>query len=291
MTDLTKTLNAGAVSNPSKWITAQLAAAAEFGFPFSVLVTLDTKLAEELLRRNLRNRPIRERRAMRYRDDMQSGRWRTNGEALVVSSDGAMISGQHRCIAVQGTDLAIPTFISLGVEPDADLTVDQGQPKSASDFMAMRGTENSGTLAKIVRLRMAYEAHEGAALNDVSKATNGAVIEYFEQHNADVERSAQWALEMREYTKPLAAPGVFGFVHNVLHDRDGEACDVYMTQVAKGEDLHEGNPAYAVRSRLLAMGRIGAARKAEAMFAGWNAYKAGRQMRRVQITGRLPALL
>lgn len=290
MTSIKDTLNPGDVANPGDWIEKQLVQAAKWGFPFTALVNVDSDFAAELMERNTRNRPLRERRAMRYRHDMENGLWRINGEPIIVTKDGAMISGQHRCTAIIGTELSVPMFVAIGVDPDADVTVDQGAPKNAGDYLQIHGEENAPTLAKIARLRLAYEANEQAAIKDTATPTNADVMTYVAEHHDDVTRSAKLATELREYTKPIAAPSVIGFAHNVLSSIDPEAADRYIEEVAKGEEIKEGDPAFAVRTRLLNMGKAGIAKKAEIIFTGWNAYRAGRQMKSVRVTGRLPRL-
>lgn len=284
-------LNIGTVTDPSDWLNKQLAKSAEWGFPYIPLVNVDTAMATALLAINSRNRPLRERRALRYRHDMEQGLWVTNGEAIVITVDGAMISGQHRCEAIKGTELVIPMFLAIGVPAESDVTVDQGAPKNAGDYLAMKGEDNAPTLAKIARLRLAYDANDGEAIKDTAKPTNADVLLYVNQKHDDVSRSAKMATELREFTKPIAAPSVVGFVHNVLHDIDPEAADKYITDVAKGEQIKEGDPAFAVRNRLLNMGKTGVAKKAEVMFSGWNAFHSGRTLKNVRVTGRLPRLV
>ncbi len=290
-TSVVDMLNPGVIAEPAAWLDAQLEQSRKWGFPFVPLVLMDHALAAELMKSNTQNRPLRAARAMRYRHDMENGLWVTNGEPIVVTSEGIMISGQHRCSAIIGTDLSIPMFLAIGVDPPAVYTVDQGAPKNAGDYLAIRGEANAPTVAKIARLRVAYEANEHEALKDTAAPTNADVLEYFNAHRVDVEHSAQLATSLREYTKPIAAPSVIGFAHNVLHDISPESADHFIEQIAKGEDIKEGDASFAVRARLLNMGKGGIAKKAEVIFNGWNAFRSGRAVKSLRMTGRFPRLV
>lgn len=256
--------------------------------PVNLIVT--SSVASELLSRNANNRPLRKRRAMRYRVDMMDGTWRENGEAIKIDTEGHLIDGQHRCAAVVGTDLAVPMLAVFGVSPEAKMTLDQGAPRNAGDYLQMKGEPNAPIAARIVRLRCAYEANEREGLRDISKTTNAQVLSYFETHREDVLRSAEVAVNMREYSNPFVAATVLGFAHNVMHDIDADGANRFIEQVAKGEEIHEGDPAFAVRTRLLKMGKSGAAKKVEVLLTGWNAFHSGRPLKNIRVSGRLPPI-
>jgi len=264
--------------------------AAKAGRPTPANIVLDSDLATFLLERNAHNRPLRMGRTLRYRADMQEGHWHENGESLKVTVGGELADGQHRCAAVMNTDLRVRMLAVFGVTSDAAETIDQGAPRNAGDYLQMRGEPNASVAARIVRLRLAYEANNREALRDVSKPTNAQVLAYFGEHRAEVLASADKVVALREFAQPLVSPAVLGFAHNVLHEISPDEANEYIEKVAKGEDIAEGNPAFAVRTRLLKMGKSGAARKAEPLFVGWNAHHSGRELKTVRVTGRLPDL-
>jgi hypothetical protein len=271
-------------------IEREVAKAKKAGQLSPVPIVLSHELAAHLLLRNKSNRPLREGRALRYREDMQAGAWEPNGETLKIDVSGHLVDGQHRCEAVAGTDLMVPMLAVFGVSKAATETIDQGAPRNAGDYLAIRGEPHAALAARIVRLRLAYERNEREGLKDISRPTNAQVLHYFDKHKADVLESAKLADELRDYAQPLVTPAVLGFAHNVLAEIDPKVAAEYIEQVAKGEEIHEGDPAFAVRTRLFKMGRTGAAKKAEPVFTGWNAFKEKRPLAKVRVTGRLPAL-
>lgn len=259
--------------------------------PIARIVTLDRKLAHDLLANAATNRSVRRSRVARYRTDMQHNHWMLNGEPIIISSEGKMIDGQHRCIAIEDTDARVDVLMVMGVDPEAMATVGQGVPRTAGDYLGIEGEPNAKTCASIARLMIAYRWNEGEELRDTSKPTNAEVLEFYHQHREAIQRSANLANQFKENAKALVAPSVLGFCHARLAELDPEAADEYIEQVAKGELLEQNHPAYVVRSRLLNMGKSGAAKKASVIFTGWNAYRQKRPLKTIRVSTRLPLLV
>lgn len=275
-------------TNAEAWYDYTLAAARD-GVVAGV-VDLDAQLAQVLLAHNTENRPVRPSRVRNYRADMLEDHWSLNGQPVIISNDGVLSDGQHRCLAVAETEVAVPTLIVFGVEPDTRVTVDQNVTRNAGDYLQMRSRPNARTAAAIVRLRLAYEANEGKAIRDTARVTNAEVLEYEAEHADDVARSAELVTGFYEQSRRYVSGAVLGFCHYLLHEIDAGAADHYIEQVAKGEGLVEGDPAYAVRARLLALGKTGAAVKIEVILLGWNALRTKRRVKSLRLSGRLPGL-
>jgi len=279
------------ITNATEWLTGMMDRADDFAFPFSILTTIDHNMASALYAINARNRPVRERRVQQYRGDMSNHRWHgRNGESYIITADRIMDNGQHRCLAIIDTPLRVDGLIVFGAEAGSELTVDQHAPKTVGDYLTIQGNEHGPTVSRICKLRLGYDVNEGEELKDFSKFSPSEVLEYYESHKENIDESAKVANELQEYTRRIVTPSIVGFVHNVIHEIDAEAANRYIEQVAKGEELKEGDPAYAVRNRLLKMGKGGARDKSELLFTGWNAFHSGRPLRNVRITGRLPRL-
>ena len=258
--------------------------------PVARVVTLDKNLAHDLLANAATNRSVRRSRIARYRSDMQHNHWMLNGEPIIISSEGKMIDGQHRCIAIEDTDARVDVLMVMGVNPEAMATVGQGVPRTAGDYLGIEGEDHAKICASICRLMIAYRWNEGEALRDTSKPTNAEVLEFYHKHRDSIQHSAALADQHRENARALVAPSVLGFCHACLTEIDPVAADEYISQVAKGELLEENDPAFAVRTRLMNMGRTGAAKKASVIFTGWNAYRQKRSLKTVRVSTRLPLL-
>ena len=66
----------------------------------TVLIT--PAMATELLKTNSNNRPVKEKRILKYAKDMLEGNWiAETGETIKVLLNGKLGDGQHRLMAVE----------------------------------------------------------------------------------------------------------------------------------------------------------------------------------------------
>lgn len=136
--------------------------------PIARVVRLDSAMATELLARAATNREVRRTRVARYRADMEGGHWVLNGEPMIISSEGKLIDGQHRCLAIQGTEAAVDVLLVLGVHPLAMATMGQGVPRTAKKASVIFSGWNafrSGRSLKSIRVSTRLPMLAGAPPN------------------------------------------------------------------------------------------------------------------------------
>jgi hypothetical protein len=255
---------------------------------FSEPTLLTPGLAGELLRRNPDNRYISATKLSQLVADMKAGKWAFNGEPLIVSKDGLLNDGQHRCNAIVDANKPIPTVILFGVERDTRLTVDQGKQRSAGDYMTMRGDASAQLCAGIIRLLIPYERAKGKSVGTQNIVTNAEILARFDR-DPDIQKAADFASKHR--SKCFLFPALIGFCFYVLANVDEDDAIAYMTQVTGGEGLNKRDPAYTVRERLLNL-KNSRNDKIHVVFRGWNAFRQGRPLSAAKILGDgLPALI
>lgn len=102
------------------------------------------------------NRPFNEPWALRLAQDILNKRWAFNGESIVISRTGKVLSGQHRLIALVlaeqmrtgeqaehwaevwgGHEVSIDTIVVTGIDesPDTTATLDNTRPRSDTDIL------------------------------------------------------------------------------------------------------------------------------------------------------------
>lgn len=110
--------------------------------------------AEEFLAKNSTNRPRSSSLTNRYMWKYIRRRWVLNGEPIIVSRTGKLLSGQHRCYALVQLEarrakrpkyfaekfgikkpVTIPTVIVYGIHDDYANTLDQGKTRTHSDIL------------------------------------------------------------------------------------------------------------------------------------------------------------
>lgn len=263
---------------------------------FTEFSTLTPGLAAELLRRNPDNRTLRLTKIEQYAADMRAGRWVLNGEPFIIANDGSLNDGQHRAQAVIEANLSIPAMFVFGVPRDTRLTIDQGAARAAGDFLGMDGVANATAVASIARLLIAYERSGDADLRGANYVTNADILSRVaaDEH---IAAAAHYAVGVGKSARKFAAPAIIGFCSYIFSEVNPAEATAYMDQVCRGESLRAKDPAYAVRERLISMGKGGGREaKISVIIRGWNAFRQGRQLSLAKVTkgeggNNLPALV
>ena len=91
--------------------------------PFSEIVEITPDIAKRLMEVNDSNRRINQRTIDRLAHDIRTSQWRLNGDAVIVSKDGRLNTGQHRMLAVLAAGKPIKTWVTFGVDRDSRFTL------------------------------------------------------------------------------------------------------------------------------------------------------------------------
>ena len=158
--------------------------------PFYMIVTLTPSLAAALLEVNEANRKLKPFKLAAYERSVKSGQWELNGENLIVSHDGKLNDGQHRCFAVVNTGASIETAIGFGFARQTRDSLDQGGERKAADDLSMFGHKNPIQLAALAGWIWQYKDHQflsnGGSLRpqkgDVAKTINNEGAELLSRH-------------------------------------------------------------------------------------------------------------
>ena len=255
----------------------------------TVRVILTPVLAAELLKQNPHNRSMRNAKYAQLLDDVRSGRWVFNGEPILISAEGLLNDGQHRCTAVVEANTPIDVNMTFGLSRDSRVTVNQGAPKGTSDFLQMDSVPNASLVAAIGRLVIAYERTGGTSQGDGSKVSAGSIIERF-AYDKHMAISATFASTMHRHSRRFAAPAIIGMCHLLFTRADPADAETYMRQVCMGESIKQKDPAFAVREGLL-RDRLSRNEKIHLIFQGWNRFRNRKPLQLAKVHGNLPAII
>lgn len=251
-------------------------------------VRLTPPIAAALLERNPDNRALAVQRVDLYAADIAAGRWRENGEPIIVSREGLLNDGQHRCAAVVKAGAPINTLLVFGIDRDTRTTTNQGKAKGAGDYAAMDGVKNANVVAAIARMTLSMD--DNGSVHNSRTVSNSAVLEYIEQNRDDLEAAATFAQFHIKAIQKIVAASPFGFAYYHCAKINQQAADNFFQSIATGEMLVAGDPAFVARNRMLALGRAARSAKVELMFHAWNAYRRGETRTMLKINGQLPPL-
>jgi len=255
----------------------------------SLVTELTPALARVLLNRNDGNRKISDSIVAGYARDMAHGAWLFNGEPVIVSADGKLNDGQHRCEAVILANVSVSALFVFGVERKTRTTLDQGKIRTVGDFLSMGGHVNTNHLGAAANCAWMYQAHGKIVRGGNQRATKSEVIAFVDT-NPDIVKSVSFV--QKSGSAPVGGPTILAFVHWVLWQRAGrQKADIFIDKLIDGADLNASSPILYVRNRLIVgRGRLRPNDKAELIFKAWNAYRRNETPRHMETTGTLPKL-
>lgn len=247
--------------------------------------------AAKILEKNNANRRVREILVQEIERAIAAGHWYLTGDTIKLASDGSVIDGQHRLLAIVRSGKAVRVAIARGIDKGAQVAVDRGRSRTLGDDLRMAGHVNYNTLAATCALRMRWDAggRSGASFN-VSRATYDDAKEIIKRV-PHIERSVAMCTD-RRLTK-LVGGSVAAMCHSVWYELDKQAADVVIEDMASGVGLRVRDPILALRERLIESraSRV-TFRKGDViamMMRSWNARIEGRDVSRVyRYAGRGP---
>jgi hypothetical protein len=208
-------------------------------------VVITPSMASILLANNPKNRPLKRRHIVFLCEEIRNGRWKFNGDAIRIGTDGSLIDGQHRLEAVRQTDIAIKALVVDGLDPNVFDTIDGGALRTAGDTLTVAGEKNGRNLAGA--LVVADEILSGKTdFYRQVKVSNAEILNMLNRH-PDIRRSMIYGNTL----KRLAPASVTVALHYIFSRKAPEKADRFFQAVATGENLDMHNPAYVLRQRLI----------------------------------------
>ncbi len=271
------------------WLDANLRRAKRDGL-FAVVGELTPVLAELLLSRNADNRPGSLSGLKELVKNIRNGDFQLNGETVIISEDGELNDGQHRCWGVIEAGRSIQTLFAFGAKRVSRTTVDQGRARTVGDYLAMDGIPNGNHHAAVARLIWLYDNLGKLTRSPDQQPTKAQVRELAHAHKDGINKSIRAV--PKKNSRLAGGLTNLAFCHFQFAQIDRDAADHFIAKLVKGNDLPESNTIYVCRERLRAdeRERLRADEKIEMIFHTWNAQRRGRPLRQIRVLGSLPPL-
>lgn len=251
--------------------------------PAAHIIALTPAMAAVLLERNPENRRLGEADVEKYIRDMENGLWRFNGEAMIVSRDGFLNDGQHRCAAVVATGHAIKVVLVVGVDRETRMTLDQGRTRTAGDYLAMQGHVNTMRLAAATGFIWQHDRRR--MIHTSGKPTKSEILAFLQEHEDIVE--SVHACEVKG-ADAYGGRSMLAFCHWVFWktSSDKSAADDFVAKLCKGDGLLSRDPILYCRNRMVQeRGRLRGNDRAELLIRTWNAHRRGDTPKTLPIHG------
>jgi hypothetical protein len=99
----------------------------------TIIETISPELAALYLRSNTKNRYVRQSHVKWLAESMKIGQWKLTHQGICFDSDGAMVDGQHRLLAIIESGQAVQMLVSRGSSSEGFDACDLGIVRSLAD--------------------------------------------------------------------------------------------------------------------------------------------------------------
>ncbi|MFV2058675.1 MAG: hypothetical protein ACC707_19605 [Thiohalomonadales bacterium] len=128
--------------------------------PIFFNTTLTPEDADYLLEDNLHNRTLKKHFVARYYKEMQLGRWKLNGETIIINNEGALLDGQHRLVALKKYEKPVRFSFCITTGKDNFSTLDMGVSRTPGDLLKLHGFKSVNNNAAAMRFLLIYQQSE-----------------------------------------------------------------------------------------------------------------------------------
>lgn len=200
-------------------------------------------MARELLERNQNNRRAKPGVIERIASDIKKGRWKLNGEAIIIAESGRLLDGQNRLNGCIKANMPIKSIVVRGAEEEVFDTLDSGASRTVSDVFKIRGEIHSATLANSVAILW---RHMGSGIQFESFYPSPPAAEEVLAMCPGIREAVKMSTPLKSRLMPSS---VVAALYYLFHDIDMELADKWFGAIAHGdEDVQQFN---LLRQRLV----------------------------------------
>ena len=212
-------------------------------FYLDMLVT--SEMAALMLEANTVNRPVRQVRVQTHIRRLEKGTFRLQPHGLAFASDGMLIDGQHRLMAISQSGIAGTMQAAFGCNRDEFSIIDGQAPRSAADMLHIDGQKNGAIKAAIAaRLLAIQTGNDGPR-----RAPQEEVYDYVHELEADLlDASAS----VGQGYKKISNPTALGLAYYWIGSRTKHAASLpsYFSDLLEG-GFAKGSPGVKLRDKLM----------------------------------------
>lgn len=193
---------------------------------------LTPELAQILLLSNKGNRRVNAANLGAIMRDMAQGRWQPNGETVIISKEGQLNDGQHRCFGALITGACVETAVAFGVERESIATVDIGRKRTGADRLGIGGVTNYVPMSAISSLVL--QMKNGRA------PTPAETDAFFFENREMIESAHSSAGSNMKGVGPSAAGAAAAYLISI--DHSPAAISAFFSAVRSGEMMPKRDP-------------------------------------------------
>jgi hypothetical protein len=204
-------------------------------------------------RDEVNNRPVNKGHLEFLEKEMQSGRWKVNGQTIKFDDEGFLIDGQHRLWAVVNTNTTIRTAIARGIDrAEALSTIDTGQRIRSFGEVLMMDNQKKAEVrgAPILAAATTFLAnYKDRSFFVTRKRRPVSLLMSILDDNMGLVDSLDVAQGLRGIYPSISLASC---CHYIFQQRNPNLADQFFNSLGLGTDLKINDPVLALRERILA---------------------------------------
>lgn len=110
-------------------------------------VDVTPKMADAWLKLNEGNRPVGRGAVEKYKREIAAGEWQPSNDAISFSTEGVLLNGQHRLLAITETGRTVVCLVARGLPAASFQTMDAGTARSLRTYLSLQGEKSAAALA------------------------------------------------------------------------------------------------------------------------------------------------
>jgi hypothetical protein len=214
------------------------------------VVEITPEIAAQWLKANRLNRPVRRSVWEAYSQQMTEGKWRVNGQAIIIAENEDILDGQHRLLAVIDAGISIKTLVVYGISPEAFATIDTGAVRTGADALFLHFNQQPVMTVKAAATAAQWCSRiERGTVLAKRRMSNADIIDYVCAHQS----LFQWAETLSSFPKdsrPMSL-GIGCALYELFARKNLELANQFMAAVYTGENLTRKDVEFILRQALL----------------------------------------
>jgi hypothetical protein len=236
------------------------------------VIGVSPTLAAEWLRTVRNKAKIDTRTVLAYAHDMERGLWKLNGEPIILSSQGELLSGRLRLHACMKAATSFPTLVIRGIDDANFETIDAVRRRTFADVLTIRREPFGRTLAAALIILWRYG---NDSLTGKAKKVSGQTLIAILDANPEIRTS----LRLTKDVTPTLPHGVATALHYLFSRINADLSDRFFQEVVESTQ-RDGHAPFILRRQLDESFRQGGKRTQSMMIAltikAWEAFRSGR---------------
>lgn len=215
------------------------------------MVLITPELAEEMLKRNINNRPLNKIHVSTLKSEMLNGNWKFDAQPFRFNSLGELNDGQHRLQSVIETKTPIIGLVITGLDEDTFKSMDTGRKRNGGDVMYIEGVSNYSMATSTTRLIYAFNNGLYSANRNFNR--NLKNTEIFEYYNSlpRIAESIKFGDSLAKKGARIITPTHLAGFHYLFAKKNRMMAEEFLEKLYTGIGLEVGSPINTLRTKFL----------------------------------------